>query len=366
MQIQSYLFDQLEEKNIICSQLINDNGFQVDILNYGGIIHQILLPDSKTGKQINVVLNYPNLTGYLENNLYLGCITGRHAGRIRNAEFTLFGTTHHLAKNNGEHNLHGGVSGLDKKIWAITELADGIQLTYISPDMEEGFPALVELTVNYRIIGDYTLQIEYYAVPDADTVINLTNHTYFNLTGQPHNATHQLLSINADKYCQIDSSGLVTSIIADVANTPFDFRQPKPIDLEINLDDNQLHLANGYDHPFMLNSKSSTTSQNCLSNNNIELNLLFTEHTLNNISNSNYHPDAILSDPLSQRGLEVYTEEKFIVFYSGNYLTNPRSGICLETQNIPNAINLDWTLDKSIYSPNKPYNSSTTWKFSIP
>jgi Galactose mutarotase and related enzymes len=216
----------------------------------------------------------------------------------------------------------------------VTELADGVQLTYTSPDMEEGFPASVKFTVNYRIIDDYSLQIEYYALPTADTIINLTNHTYFNLSGVAGDATNQLLSINADKYCQIDGSGVVTGIITDVANTPFDFRQPKPISQDVNLDDQQLHLAKGYDHPFMLN-------------------------------NSDHYPDAILIDPLSQRSLEIYTQEKFIVFYSGNYLTTPRSGMCLETQNLPNAINLDWPLDKSIYSPNKPYNSLTTWKFSM-
>jgi aldose 1-epimerase len=369
MQINSYLFDKLEENNIICYQLINDNGFQVDILNYGGIIHQILLPDHKSGKLVNVVLNFPDLAGYLESNLYLGCITGRHAGRIGNAEFTLNGITYHLAKNSGEHNLHGGISGLDKKFWDVNELADGIQLTYTSPDMEEGFPALVEFIVNYRIIGDYSLQIEYYALPNADTIINLSNHTYFNLSGRAHDATRQLLSINADKYCQINSSGLVTGTIADVADTPFDFRQPKLIIEDIKFDDQQLYLAKGYDHPFMLipDSKSNDTNDKRQS-----VHMVNEEHkhagefNLGFGINSNNHPDAILIEPLSRRSLEVYTQEKFIVLYSGNYLTIPRSGICLETQNIPNAINLDWSLDKSIYSPSKPYNSLTTWKFLIP
>ncbi len=126
MQIKSYLFDKLNNVEVICYQLINDNGFQVDILNYGGIIHKILLPNHKPGEFTNVVLNYPHFTGYLKNNLYLGCITGRHAGRIGNAKFILNGKTYHLVKNHGEHNLHGGINGLDKKIWDVTKLPDGV------------------------------------------------------------------------------------------------------------------------------------------------------------------------------------------------------------------------------------------------
>ncbi|MCC2626188.1 MAG: galactose mutarotase-like enzyme [Burkholderiales bacterium] len=340
MKILSHVIGKINHQEIIKYQLIADSGTQVNILNYGGIISGIWVPDY-TNNFANVVLAYDNLDSYITNPGYLGAIIGRHSGRIGMARFKLNDTIYNLAKNNGEHNLHGGNIGLDKRIWQVTQLADGLKLTYLSPQFEEGFPANVHFEVCYQLSEPATLSIIYKAYPDAATIINLTNHSYFNLSGSHNSGTGQILQIVADEYCEIDQSALPTGKRLPVENTAFDFRVPKLIQSDMHA--NELQVAGGFDHPFILANTSS--------------------------------PNIILFDAKTRRELKIMTTEKAVIFYTGNFLANPNLvnggrecinhlGICLETQNIPNAINLA-NCQAPIYSPQKPYLSTTIWQFGV-
>ncbi|MCE3269236.1 MAG: galactose mutarotase-like enzyme, partial [Burkholderiales bacterium] len=325
---------------IVKYQLKANSGAQVDILNYGAIITGIWVPDCANDFD-NVVLAYDNLDSYTSNPGYLGAVIGRHSGRIGAARFKLNNTIYDLAKNNGEHNLHGGNIGLDKRIWQIEQLDDGLKLTYFSPMLEEGFPANVRFEIYYRLHEPAIFSINYKAYPDAATIINLTNHSYFNLSGLYNLGIQQTLQIAANEYCEVGPDFLPTGSILPVEDTVFDFRKPKLIQLDIHA--KELDITHGFDHPFILSHSS--------------------------------RPDIVLFDAKTRRELNITTTEKSVVFYSGNFLANTNLvnigkkcinhlGICLETQNIPNAINLP-NCQSSIYSPQNPYSSSTVWKFGV-
>ncbi len=306
-------------------QIVSENGFTINFLNYGGIITAIYAPD-KYGNFANVVLREAKFDP--SNPGYLGAITGRVAGRIANGHFILDGYSYQLAQNNGKHNLHGGLAGLDKQIWEVTQLANRAKLTYHSADMENGFPGNIGFEIVYEITAANQLTITARAYPDKNTIINLTNHSYFDLSCGV-SPLNQQLKIPADFYGEIDKSGIVNGKVSHVANTPFDFREFKQIGRDIFSHDTQIQLAGGYDHPYILKANQP-----------IEL-----------------------KDPHSGRYLTVNTSEPVCVIYSANFHTPKHSGICLETQRFPNAINLPEFRDTVIFGPEKPYESINIWQF---
>lgn len=340
VRIETNSIGKINNQEILKYRLIAKSGTIIEVLNYGGIITGIWVAGND-GSLDNVVLNYDNLDAYITNHGYLGAIIGRHAGRIANAKFELNGSTYNLLQNNGQHNIHGGAIGLDKRIWQVTQLEDGLKLSYFSLDKEEGFPGNIKFEVFYQLSEMATLTITYQAFPDCETLINLTNHSYFNLSGLHHLGIDQQLQISANQYCPVDNTGLPTGEIIDVKNTIFDFRSRKLIKQDLH--SHELDVSNGYDNPFIL------------------------EHAT--------PPDIILFDPQTRRQLEITTTEPCVIFYTGNYLANPNLvnnnrecathlGICLETQRLPNSINQPNFMPKTC-SPNRPYFAKTTWEFKV-
>jgi aldose 1-epimerase len=344
MQIKQTHITDFDNCEIIKYSLVADNGFQVDVLNYGGIITGVWTLD-KNGNLDNVVLNYDNFSDYITNIGYFGAIVGRHAGRIGGGKFSIDGTEYQLECNRLGNSLHGGKRGLDKRVWDVVLLSDGIKLSYLSPHMQEMFPGNIQFEVAYRIASNNSLSIEYTAIPDRKTLINLTNHTSFNLSGGNRLASTHQLYLNAEQFCTVDETGLFKGVTCSVKDTPFDFCIPKIIDRDINQDHPQLKIVSGgYDHPFILSK-----NDNCA---------------------------AKLVDLTSGRNLTVFTTESALVFYSGNFLTpggainhghfaTKHLGICLETQNIPNAINVKGITNQSLYTKEQPYSSKTTWVFGL-
>lgn len=332
--------------------LTNDNGMEVKIITYGGIIVSIKAPD-KNGQLSDVVLGFDNLKDYEEKSPYFGCITGRYANRIAEGRFTLGGVVYdQLAINNGPNHLHGGLKGFDKVVWKAQtgESPNGpaLKLQYRSKDMEEGYPGNLDVTVTYMLTNDNALKIDYEATTDKPTLCNLTNHTYFNLAGHGTEShyEHQMM-INADAFTPIADEGAIpTGEIRPVKGSPMDFTSLIPIGLHINDDDEQLKFGSGYDHNWVLNKEQEG-----------ELSLA-----------------ARTVEPTSGRVLETYTTEPGVQFYSGNYLdgmtgkdgkTYPkRSGFCLETQHYPDSPNHP-EFPSTALRPGKKYKSTTIFKFSV-
>src|SRR5213596_1816644 len=277
--------------------LTNKNGSEVSITNYGGTVVSLKVPD-RSGKIADVVLGYDNVEGYAEGKSYFGAIVGRYGNRIGHAQFVLDGKTYTLAKNNGENSLHGGVNGFNKAVWTAKTLSskDGqsLELSYLSKDGEEGFPGNLKVTVIYTLTDDNALRIEYSATTDKKTVVNLTNHSYFNLNGQGSGTiNNHLMMINADKYTPVDFTLIPTGKIESVANTPFDFRTPTAIGERINDTANiQLKYGKGYDHNFVLNKNSAT----------------------------GLNKAAEVAGDVSGILMDVYTKEPGIQFYGGNFM----------------------------------------------
>ncbi|HEX9345662.1 MAG TPA: aldose epimerase family protein, partial [Candidatus Acidoferrum sp.] len=236
--------------------LTNKGGAEASITNYGGAVVSIKVPD-RNGKPADVVLGYDSADGYVNDKSHFGGIIGRFGNRIAHAQFVLDGKTYTLAKNNGENTLHGGVKGFDKALWTAKTLPakDGqsLELSYLSKDGDEGFPGNLKVTVTYTWTDANALQIEYSATTDKKTVVNLTNHSYFNLAGQGSGDIlgHQLV-IEADKFTPVDAGLIPTGELRDVGGTPFDFRKPVAIGARTDQDDDQLKLGGGYDHNYVL------------------------------------------------------------------------------------------------------------------
>ncbi|RTL00847.1 MAG: galactose mutarotase [Proteobacteria bacterium] len=328
--ISSELIAQHDNQDIMMYKLCTPSGFSVAILNYGGIIWEINTPD-KNGVFTNVVLNHGKFDP--ANPDYYGAIIGRVAGRIKDARFKINNNFYQLTANHYANLLHGGGNGLDKRIWAVKVLPNGLELTYFSPDGDNGFPCNVNLTVRYLINEDMQLILEYAADSDGETVLNLTNHSYFNLTGELVNAPRQLLRLASSAYGLIDKEVSFTGEVNSVVNTPFDFNQAKPIGTDLHANHPQINYGKGYDHPFVLN-------------------------------HSQQYPIE-LTDLVSGRYLKIDTQEPVVVVYSGNYNSVPWSAVCLETQRMPNAINLAKYRDSVICSPNRPYVSRNVWQFGV-
>ncbi|MFN4147347.1 MAG: aldose epimerase family protein [Runella sp.] len=323
--------------------LRNNNGVEVRITNYGGIITHWLAPD-KNGQLADIVLGYDSLAGYLKDTPYFGAIVGRYGNRIGRAKFTLDGSTYTLAANNGPNSLHGGNVGFDKKLWKAQILGDTLQLTYLSPDGEEGFPGNLTCEVRYRLTNDNTLQIEYQATTDKPTVVNLTNHTYFNLTGGLSDVLLHEVQIEADRFVPVDKTLIPTGALASVKGTPFDFLKSTAIGARINdSKDEQLRRGGGYDHCWVATDSS---------------------HSLKAI--------ASVYEPTSGRYLEVWTTEPAIQFYTGNFLNGSitgknnvvyqkRWGFCLETEHYPDSPNQP-QFPSVVLRPGQTYYTKTTYR----
>jgi aldose 1-epimerase len=331
--------------------LTTKNGAEVSITNYGGAVVSLKVPD-RNGKLADVVLGYDNVDGYVAGNSYFGALVGRYGNRIGHAQFVLDGKTYTLAKNNGENSLHGGIKGFNKGLWTAKTLSakDGqsLELSYFSKDGEEGFPGNLKVTVIYTLTDANALKIEYTATTDKKTVVNLTNHAYFNLAGQGSgDILGHLLMINADQFTPVDAGLIPTGELRDVTGTPFDFRKPTAIGARIDQADEQLKLGGGYDHNFVLRMPMD-------------------------------HGAALAArvvEPISGRVMEVWTTEPGIQFYTGNFLdgkaigkggaTYPkRNAFCLETQHFPDSPNQP-KFPSVVLNPGERYHTITTYKFSV-
>lgn len=335
--------------------LSNTNGMEVSITNYGGTITKIMVPD-KDGNIEDVTLGFDDLEGYtsqtyLTEGPYFGAIIGRYGNRIGAAKFTLDGKEYKLAANNGPNHLHGGLKGFDKAVWEADEIQNenevGVKLQYLSTDMEEGYPGNLSVEVTYTLTNDNELKIDYKATTDKKTVANLTNHAYFNLTGNvERDILEHKVMINADAFTPVDETLIPTGEIKAVEGTPFDFTDPVAVGKRINDDDEQLKYGQGYDHNWVLNGEAG------------EMKLAATVY-----------------DEASGRFMEVFTTEPGIQFYSGNFLNGnltgkrgvkyeQRYGLCLETQHYPDSPNQPDFPSVDLI-PGDTYNTQTTYKFSV-
>ena len=343
-------FGSADGKSVEIYTLKNGNGVEARIITYGGTVVSLKVPD-KSGNLGDVVLGYDSLDQYESAEGYLGALIGRYGNRIAKGTFSLDGKEYKLAVNNGVNHLHGGLKGFDKVVWTANSSiqADGLhlQLTYLSRDGEEGYPGNLNVKVEYILTDSNELKIVYSATTDKPTIINLTNHSYFNLAGQGHGLIldHQL-TLNADRFTPTDNGSIPTGELRNVKGTPFDFTKSTAIGARIDQDNEQLKFGSGYDHNFVLNKNGD------------ELSLAATVY-----------------EPTSGRVMEVYTTEPGVQFYTGNFLdgstkgkagqTYPRrSGFCLETQHFPDSPNKP-KFPSVVLRPGKTYTQTTIYKFSV-
>ncbi len=320
-------------KKVHLYTLRNAHGMEAAIMTYGGIVQSIKVPD-RNGKFDDVVLGFDNFDGYLKGHPYFGALVGRYGNRIAHGKFSLDGHTYTLAKNNGPNALHGGLVGFDKVVWdaksGVGKDGEFLELHYVSKDGEEGYPGNLEVKAVYTLTGDNSLKLEYTAKTDKTTVVNLTQHSYYNLAGKGDVLGH-LMHINASKMTPVDDGLIPTGELRDIAGTSFDFQKPETIGRRIGDNDEQLKLGRGYDHNYVLTKAQPGLSM-----------------------------AARVTEPGSGRILEVWTTEPAVQFYSGNFLDGTlkgkngtayqaRSGFCLEPQHYPD-------------SPNHPDFPSTTLK----
>jgi aldose 1-epimerase len=326
--------------------LTNSKGMKVTITNYGGRVVSIVAPD-RQGKMGDVVLGFDNLDGYLGNNPYFGALVGRYGNRIANAQFKLDGKVNKLAQNNGPNSLHGGNKGFDKVLWSAKEYSKNppaIEVTYVSQDGEEGYPGKLTAKVIYTLTDANELKIDYTATTDKDTVLNLTNHSYFNLSGEGNGdiLKHEMM-LNAERFTPVNSTLIPTGELRKVEGTPFDFRKPMAIGARIDGDDEQLKFGGGYDHNYVLNGHGLKLA-------------------------------ARVTDTESGRVMEVLTTQPGIQFYTGNFLDGTvqgkggkvyprRSAFCLETQHFPDSPNQS-KFPTSELKPGQAYHHTTIYKFS--
>jgi aldose 1-epimerase len=328
--------------------LSNAHGLEARIMTYGGIVVSLKVPD-RNGKVGDVVVGYDSLDGFLKNNSpYFGAIIGRYGNRIAKGKFSLNGREYVLAKNNGENHLHGGNRGFDKVLWKAKEVPGkervGLELTYLSKDGEEGYPGNLSVTVVYTLTNTNELKIDYSASTDKETVVNLTNHTYFNLAGHGNILKHELM-IDADRFTPIDESLIPTGELRTVTGTPMDFTKSTAIGARIDQKDEQLTYGKGYDHNWVLNHGSGPPAM-----------------------------AARVYEPVTGRAIEVFTTEPGIQFYSGNFLDGTiqgkgkqvyqqRAGLCLETQHFPDSPNKP-KFPSTVLKPGQKYATTTIYKFS--
>lgn len=331
-------------------KLTNQKGMEVNIITYGGIISSLKVPN-KAGKSEEVVIGFNSLDQYMKANPYFGALIGRYGNRIAKGKFTLDGKEYSLAINNEPNALHGGPEGFHRVVWTAEEAKGGdsasLKLKYVSKDMEEGYPGNLTVFVTYTLHNDNSLDVLYEATTDKKTVVNLTQHSYFNLSSDFSKPIldHEI-TIDADKLVPVAATLIPTGKLTDVTNTPFDFRKPKAIGAAIEAKDEQLKNGLGYDHCWVLNNQGKGER----------------------FAASAY-------DATSGRLLEVYTDQPGIQFYSGNFLdgTLPmrnggtyarRTGFCLETQHYPDSPNQK-DFPTTVLNPGENYKTKTTFKFSV-
>lgn len=341
-------FGSVDGKKVYLFTIKNSKGMVAEITNYGGTLVSLKVEDNK-GKFDDVVLGYDKLEDYLNYKSFFGATVGRFANRIENSSFELNGIQYKVAKNEGENHLHGGIVGFDKVVWeeeVQTVESDGnIEFSYLSKDGEEGYPGNLNVKVKYTVTEDNELKIEYYAISDKDTIINLTNHSYFNLSGQGSGDVlkHKIM-INADKFTINDKYSIPTGGIAEVNNTPMDFRKLTYIGENISNGYEQIVFGSGFDHNFIINNSGKKLSM-----------------------------AAEVYDEKSGRVMEVYTTKPGVQFYTGNFLKSSepgkcgntyvkRGGFCLETQYFPNSVKHK-NFPSPILKADEKYEHETVYKF---
>ncbi|MEU4159530.1 aldose epimerase family protein [Actinoplanes sp. NPDC026670] len=330
--------------------LTNSGGVSVSILTWGATIQTVLVPD-RDGNLGNVTLGFADLAGYtdpayLAGNPFFGATIGRYANRIANGGFTLDGESYKLAQNEGQTTLHGGSHGFDQRVWAAAEVANGVRMSYTSADGEQGFPGTVQVSVTFTLDERNALRLDYEAGTDRATVVALTNHAYWNLSGEgAGTAENHLLRIDAEHYTPVDATLIPTGEIAPVAGTPFDFREFHPIGERIRGEHPQLGLGRGYDHNYVLNEGVGLRTA------------------------------AVVRDPASGREMTIETTEPGLQFYSGNFLDGKLRGgagltyrqgdaFALETQHFPDSPNQP-EFPSTVLRPGETYRSTTTHVFAI-
>ncbi len=330
--------------------LRNDQGVEARIMTYGGIVQSLFVPD-KSGKLGDVVLGYDNLQGYIDKTPYFGALIGRYGNRIGGAKFTLDGQTYTLATNNGPNSLHGGLVGFDKVVWTARPLptshGPALILTYVSKDGEEGFPGNLQVTAIYTLTDKNELKLDFTAKTDQATVVNLTHHSYFNLSGQGNgDILGHVVYINSGQTTPVDSGLITTGEFADVTGTPFDFRKPATIGARINDPDKVLQFGPGYDHNWVINK------------------LL-----------GQFGLQARVVDPASGRVMEVWSDEPGLQFYAGNFLDGTikgkggvayqiHTGFCMEPQHYPDSPNKA-NFPSVVLRPGQTYHNTIVYKFSV-
>ena len=325
---------------------LQQGAMKVRVMNYGARIVSLEVPD-RNGKVADVVLGFDSLAPYLAKNPYFGAIVGRYANRIGHATFVLDGKRYDLPKNNGDNSLHGGTQGFDSRVWTAHVIPNGVEFTLVSKAGDQGYPGTLTARVRYTLTA-HTLQIEYFATTDADTILNLTNHSYFNLAGEGQgNVLDQVLTIPADRYTPINAGLIPTGQLAPVAGTPFDFRKPTPIGKRIGEDNEQLRFGKGYDENYVLDLSGNSSA---------------------------LHEAGRALDPKSGRVLVVETTQPGVQFYSGNMLDGTVRGkhgyaykkhdaFCLETQHFPDSPNKS-EFPSTELKPGQTFHAITQYRFS--
>ncbi|MEX1238189.1 MAG: aldose epimerase family protein [Cyclobacteriaceae bacterium] len=327
--------------------MANSKGVKMEVMNYGGIIISLFVPD-KDGKPVDVVLGYDSLQAYVDRNPFFGALVGRYGNRIAKGKFTLDGKVYDLVKNNNGNHLHGGTKGFDKAVWKIEEVPSkegvALKLSYLSKDMEEGYPGNLSTEIIYTLTEDNTIGFEYKATTDRKTVVNLTQHAYFNLNGGKTDILSHEVALNADSIVAVDQSLIPTGKLLPVENTPLDFRTPVAIGARIDSDHEQVKFGRGYDHCWVINGEG-------------------------------FRPAAVVYDPVSGIEMSVQTTEPGVQFYTGNFLDGSltgkanvvykqRTGFCLETQHFPDSPNQP-TFPSVVLNPGDTYTSKTSFTFHV-
>ncbi|MEO8468010.1 MAG: aldose epimerase family protein [Gammaproteobacteria bacterium] len=333
--------------------LTASHGITARIITYGATLQALLLPD-RLGQSSDVVLGYDDLAGYVAKPQFFGATVGRYANRIAGAKFTLDGKTYSLAANNGPNALHGGTKGFDKVVWTVAEMKSGpaasVTLTYVSRDGEEGYPGTLKASITYTLDDQQTLTTRYEATTDKPTIINLTNHSLFNLAGVPaaRSTLDHRLMVNADAYTPVDATLIPTGELRNVAGSPFDFRQSTVVGARIrDANDAQIAIGRGYDHNFVLRGGVTETPKLA----------------------------ARIDDPVSGRVLELYTTEPGVQVYTGNFLDGTTvgkshvvyrqgDGLALEPQKFPDSPNRT-TFPSARLDPGKTYRQTSYYRFSV-
>jgi aldose 1-epimerase len=340
-------------RHVSSAQLRNSRGMAVEVINYGGAIRTLHVPDA-AGREANVVLGYASLDAYASGTAFFGAIIGRFANRIAAGRFRLDGKSYQVTVNEPPNSLHGGSMGFDKKVWDLDRCDDsasqGLRLKYVSPGGEEGFPGMVSVTVTYRVLEDAnTLRIDYEAETDAPTLVNLTNHSYFNLAGEGTGSIEaHRIALNADHYLPLSAELVPTGAVASVSGTPMDLRDMQPIGTGIRDGFDQIVLGNGYDHNYVLNRSDE-------------------QHALTLA--------ARVLEPRSGRSLEIWTTERVVDFYTGNFLDGSIVGtsgrtyrqgdaFALEPENFSDSPNHDG-FPSAVLRPGEVYRSATEYRFAV-